>query len=93
MSKQYGDPWICYLPGVSQLCTALKDVYGKLIPAIDHDGDKFSPTEQFRGSIWRGRDCNDKRNDVYPGKRSGMFNISRPPITIVLFYSKTREPH
>ena len=52
-------PWICYLPGIYRLCQALTDTYKKLLPALDHDGDRFSPAESLRGSIWRGRDCSD----------------------------------
>ena len=52
-------PWICYLPGIYRLCQALTDTYKNLLPALDHDGDRFSPAESLRGSIWRGRDCSD----------------------------------
>ena len=40
-------------------------------PLQDHDGDYFA-TEQaktLRGSDWRGTDCDDKQNDVYPGRK------------------------
>ncbi len=63
-------PWICYIPGVSSLCEALFDAYEKLVPALDHDDDKFSPAESLRGSIWRGRDCDDNNAHVYPGRRA-----------------------
>ena len=46
-------PWVCYIPGVWHLCIALDDVYDQLVPALDLDGDRFSPTETLRGSIWR----------------------------------------
>ena len=62
-------PWVCYIPGVKQLCEALDNVYDQLVPAVDLDGDRFSPTETLRGSIWRGRDCSDIRGDIYPGRR------------------------
>ena len=65
-----GMPWVCYIPGVKQLCQALVNVYDQLVPAVDLDGDKFSPAETLRGAIWRGRDCSDIRGDIYPGRRS-----------------------
>lgn len=62
-------PWICYLPGVHQLCLALDNAYDKLLPGVDLDGDRHSPAETLRGSIWRGRDCADLDSTVYPGRR------------------------
>ena len=62
-----GWPWICYVPGVYYVCEAFDDVYDQLLPAVDHDGDRYSPAESLRGSIWRGRDCNDFKKEVYPG--------------------------
>lgn len=40
-------------------------------PALDGDGDFFASkaVRQLRGSHWRGADCNDFRDDVYPGRR------------------------
>ncbi len=60
-------PWVCRIPGVSELCRALEDVYDLLTPAADLDGDKFSPVETLRGAIWRGRDCDDINGDIRPG--------------------------
>lgn len=67
-SHQEGLPWFCFVPGVSKLCQALENVYDKLVPGVDLDGDKFSPVETLRGSIWRGRDCSDFSSSSYPGK-------------------------
>ena len=44
--------------------------YKKLLPAVDMDGDKFSPVERLRGSIWRGRDCSDFNAGYRPGRRT-----------------------
>lgn len=63
-------PWVCHVPGVSELCQALDNIYDRLTPGVDLDGDKFSPVENLRGSIWRGRDCNDVRADHRPGRRA-----------------------
>mgnify|MGYP003386894591 CR=1 FL=1 len=39
-------------------------------PLQDHDGDRYATKEmrRLRGSDWRGYDCNDQRDDVYPGR-------------------------
>lgn len=39
-------------------------------PLQDHDGDRFATKDarRLRGSDWRGYDCNDQRDDVYPGR-------------------------
>jgi len=41
-------------------------------PVKDHDGDFFATEENgvLRGSHWRGVDCNDALDDVYPGRKS-----------------------
>jgi len=41
-------------------------------PLQDRDGDRFSVQQvrRMRGSDWRGYDCDDKRDDVYPGRRA-----------------------
>ena len=32
------------------------------------DGDMFSTYESLRGSNWRGKDCDDNSNSVFPGR-------------------------
>ena len=54
-------------------------VFDDHLPLVDGDNDTFagpstasaSPflSAHFRGTDWRGRDCNDTRADVYPGRR------------------------
>ncbi len=39
------------------------------MPLIDLDGDRFSDALTFRGSSWRGIDCNDLDSDIYPGRK------------------------
>jgi hypothetical protein len=38
-------------------------------PLQDHDGDAFATQDakRLRGSDWRGYDCNDQADDIYPG--------------------------
>lgn len=46
------------------------------MPLVDHDGDRYSSkTSGLRGTNWRGTDCDDSRNDVYPGRlNSGEYD-------------------
>jgi len=53
------------------------------VPLVDNDNDRFSTIESFRGSSWRGKDCNDQSNTTYPGRKipakpgdSGDFNCN-----------------
>ena len=48
-------PWICWIPGVKQLCDAFDAAFHRIEPGLDIDGDGHSPVESLRGSIWRGR--------------------------------------
>lgn len=37
----------------------------------DYDKDSFSAFEAtFRGYNWRGKDCDDNNDDVYPGRKT-----------------------
>lgn len=38
-------------------------------PVLDLDDDMYSPYPGLRGSSWRGRDCSDTDNNIYPGRR------------------------
>jgi len=35
---------------------------------FDSDGDLFSSYENLRGSNWRGKDCDDTHNGIFPGR-------------------------
>lgn len=45
------------------------------VPLQDNDGDHFASemSKGLRGSHWRGYDCDDKRDDVYPGRKSTSY--------------------
>jgi len=43
-------------------------------PLFDLDHDKFSDVYTFRGSSWRGRDCDDLRDKVYPGRYNSTYS-------------------
>lgn len=58
----------CVLPGVRELCHLFERVFESHHPLVDYDNDYFSPTvDAWRGTSWRGRDCNDFNPDVRPG--------------------------
>ena len=39
------------------------------LPLEDFDNDHYSTLFGFRGTAWRGKDCNDGSNTVYPGRK------------------------
>ncbi|KAG8191730.1 hypothetical protein JTE90_008794 [Oedothorax gibbosus] len=58
----------CELPGVSMVCRTIQSVLGRMKPFIDLDKDQYSIIETFRGDAWRGRDCDDVNDMIYPGR-------------------------
>lgn len=81
MEKWFGneidkDHNICNLPGVRVICTYLMTVFHSMTPAFDSDGDKFSSSETWRGSHWRGRDCSDFNSSVYPGRHPYYADVN-----------------
>ena len=48
------------------------DIFNDHIPfsLTDTDGDYFSTIGSLRGYYWRGKDCNDKDRDIYPGRHT-----------------------
>ena len=48
----------------------LIDRLSNQLPIFDTDKDKFSSFNYLRGSNWRGRDCNDNDDTVYPGRKT-----------------------
>lgn len=45
-------------------------------PLQDHDGDSFATKQakRLRGSHWRGYDCDDTKDDVYPGRLKNNYD-------------------
>ncbi|ESO89739.1 hypothetical protein LOTGIDRAFT_164760 [Lottia gigantea] len=68
--SQTGDPKICELPGIKDICLWLDDVFNRYDPAVDLDSDGFSIAETLRGTSWRGRDCDDSNHSRHPGARA-----------------------
>ena len=61
---------ICDVPGIKEICQLLEYVFGHHEPAVDTDKDQFGIESTFRGSSWRGKDCNDVNAQVHPGAKS-----------------------
>jgi len=43
------------------------------LPVLDDDNDYHSPLDTLRGGSWRGKDCNDLANDIYPGRKQSNY--------------------
>lgn len=82
------------------------EAVGKHLPVQDSDQDSYgSSYETLRGTDWRGTDCDDKNNDVYPGRLSkgGDLDIDHNCNAIVggnstgsyedMFCSGLNQPH
>jgi len=41
------------------------------LPLDDADGDRFSTMFTMRGTAWRGKDCDPKNANIYPGRKDG----------------------
>eukprot|EP01094_Clydonella_sp_ATCC50884_P007385 TRINITY_DN1655_c0_g1_i1.p1 TRINITY_DN1655_c0_g1~~TRINITY_DN1655_c0_g1_i1.p1 ORF type:complete len:545 (-),score=164.11 TRINITY_DN1655_c0_g1_i1:102-1736(-) len=66
-------PWDWLKQLLEQLINTWTD---KHEPVKDLDGDFFSTMKTLRGSDWRGKDCNDLSDKVYPGR----LNTSLPAL-------------
>lgn len=63
-------PDLCNITVLKPICDIIERFGNDHLPIEDIDGDYFSDLQTFRGSSWRGRDCNDLDADVYPGKHT-----------------------
>lgn len=43
------------------------------LPLLDGDRDHFSTYPVLRGYYWRGKDCNDRDGNIYPGRRTNPY--------------------
>ena len=50
-------------------------VFDDHLPGFDLDGDKFSNHGTLRGSMWRGKDCDDLKKHIYPGRKNSTFPV------------------
>nr|KAG5708000.1 hypothetical protein BaRGS_025138 [Batillaria attramentaria] len=71
VAKYGGGRWhvgihICDLPGIKEICQIINQ-FSSHFPLVDADLDDFSDYPTFRGSAWRGKDCDDLNADKHPG--------------------------
>ena len=60
----------CTLEGVKELCNLFNKVFRNDLPLIDLDNDTYSASvESWRGTSWRGRDCDDVNHLSHPGAK------------------------
>ncbi|XP_074055344.1 acyloxyacyl hydrolase isoform X2 [Macrotis lagotis] len=68
-TKTGGMMGICSIPILAKICQKIKYTLNTTLPMEDADQDKYSTFPTLRGFYWRGRDCNDRNRDIYPGRR------------------------
>nr|XP_054092972.1 acyloxyacyl hydrolase isoform X2 [Callithrix jacchus] len=66
---------ICSLPFLAKVCQKIKLAIEQSVPFKDVDSDKYSIFPTLRGYHWRGRDCNDSDESVYPGRRPDSWDV------------------
>lgn len=63
-------PDLCNITFIKPICDIIDRFGNDHLPVDDLDGDYFSDVTTFRGSSWRGKDCNDFDSDIYPGRHT-----------------------
>ena len=66
--RKFKFPDLCKLPLVDRICKIIDNFGGNHLPVDDLDGDYFSDLQTFRGSSWRGKDCDDLDKKMHPGR-------------------------
>ena len=61
---------ICDVSIIKPVCELIERFASDHLPLDDLDGDYFSDLQTFRGTSWRGKDCNDVDKGIYPGKHT-----------------------
>ena len=60
----------CTLAGVKELCDLFSRVFTRDLPLVDLDNDTYSASvEAWRGTSWRGRDCDDINVQSHAGAK------------------------
>lgn len=66
----------CTLQGVKEVCELFNKVFTNDLPLIDLDNDTYSASvESWRGTSWRGRDCDDINQLSHPGAKSKDWDV------------------
>ena len=63
-------PDLCNISIIKEICKFIDKFGDDHEPLEDVDNDGFSKVQTFRGSAWRGKDCNDLDNKIYPGRHT-----------------------
>ncbi len=58
---------LCNISVIKPICDLIDRFGNDHLPVDDLDGDYFSDVPTFRGSSWRGKDCNDVSSKAHPG--------------------------
>ena len=66
--RAFNFPDLCNVSIIKPICKIIERFGNEHLPLEDIDGDGFSDVQTFRGTSWRGKDCNDLDANVYPGK-------------------------
>ena len=77
--------------GAGWLYEQLYRTFNNHVPLVDVDGDGFSTVQTFRGSSWRGRDCDDVENTVYPGRNASDFGVCVCVCLLPSFFSPFQD--
>ncbi|XP_067135699.1 acyloxyacyl hydrolase-like isoform X1 [Centruroides vittatus] len=56
------------------MCDMIDRFLNQAKPLIDLDGDSYSTVQDWRGSSWRGKDCNDLIKHIHPGLRPADYD-------------------
>ena len=59
--------------GLELIDRSLSGFANEHLPLFDIDGDKFSDWKTLRGASWRGRDCDDIKKSIYPGRKNSTW--------------------
>ena len=57
----------CDIAIFKPICDIIERFGDDHLPIDDIDDDYFSDVQTFRGTSWRGKDCNDADSNIYPG--------------------------
>lgn len=68
--RPHAFPDLCKIPTFKPICDMIARFANNHMPLEDVDSDGFSDLRTFRGTSWRGKDCNDLDGRVYPGRRT-----------------------
>ena len=63
-------PKFCDIAIFKPICDIIERFGDDHLPIDNLDDDYFSDVQTFRGTSWRGKDCNDEDGNIYPGQHT-----------------------